>query len=127
MTLLRYVGLTSGLVAATITPVLMLAPLDAADRRAVVVGVGMAVLNTIAAYATALWSLSCSPRAFLGAILGGMLGRMTLLLGGVVTAVLAFGVPAGALAASLLSYFTLFLALELAFIHRATRRVRVAS
>jgi hypothetical protein len=127
MTLLRYVGLTSGLVAATLTPVVLLAPLNGAERHAVVVGAGMAGLNTIAAFAIALRSLSCSPRAFLGAILGGMLGRMALLLGGVVAAVSAFGLPAGALAAALLIYFGAFLALELAFVHRATRGARVAS
>jgi len=127
MTLLRYVGLTVGLVAASLTPLLMLAPLDVGERRAVAVGAGMAALNTIAAYAIALWSLSRSPRAFMGAVLGGTLGRMTLLLGGVVAAVLAFGLPAGALAAALLSYFAAFLALELALIHRATTRAVASS
>jgi hypothetical protein len=127
MTLLRYVGLTAAIVTASLTPVLMFAPLDVAERRAVAVGAAMAALNTIAAYAIALWSLSRSPGTFMGALFGGMLGRMTVLLGGLVVAVLAFGLPAGALAAALLSYFAAFLALELALVHRATRGARVAS
>jgi hypothetical protein len=127
MTLWRYVGLTTGIATASLTPLLVLLPMDVAQRRAVLVGTAMAALNTIAAYAIALWALSHSPRAFMGAILGGTLGRMALLLGGVVVAVLALGLPAAALAAALLSYFATFLALELVVVHRATRRARVAS
>lgn len=127
MTLLRYVGLTAGLAAGTLAPVLLLAPLGAAERRAVAVGSAMAVLNTIAAYAAVLWSLKRPPQVFMGAVLGGTLVRMAALLGAVAAAVLALGLPAGALSAALLTYFAVFLALELAFVHRATRRARVAS
>ena len=122
MTALRYTALTCGLAAASLAPVLFLVPLDAPGRRAIALGTGMATLNTIAAHAIAVWSLPRSTQVFLGAILGGMVGRMAVLLVGLVIGVLALDLPKGPLAVSLLGYFFLFLVLELAFIHRAARR-----
>ena len=61
-----------------------------------------------------------STGGFLGAILGGMLGRMFLMLGAVVVAVVAFDQPRIPLAISLLAYFTVLLVLELSVLHRHT-------
>jgi hypothetical protein len=49
-----------------------------------------------------------------------MLGRMFLMLGAVVVAVLAFGMPRVPLAVSLLAYFTVLLVLELGVLHQHT-------
>jgi putative effector of murein hydrolase LrgA (UPF0299 family) len=54
-----------------------------------------------------------------------MVGRMALMLGAVVAGVLLLGLPKLPLAASLLSYFVLFLVMELAILHRRTTPARL--
>jgi hypothetical protein len=80
----------------------------------------LAALNTVGAYALVLWSSRRSTNVFLGAVLGGMVGRMALLLAAVVLSVLALGLPKLPLALSLLAYFVVFLVIELAVLHRRT-------
>jgi hypothetical protein len=67
-----------------------------------------------------IWSKKRSTTVFMGAVLGGMVGRMALLLLLVTAAILVLGLPKVPLAVSLLSYFVLFLILELAQIQRQT-------
>jgi uncharacterized membrane protein YccF (DUF307 family) len=74
-----------------------------------------------------VWSANRSTNVFMGAVLGGMVGRMGLLLAAVVAAVLLLGLPKVPLALSLLSYFVLFLVFELAMLHRKTSRPVEAS
>jgi hypothetical protein len=57
-----------------------------------------------------------------GALLGGMIGRMALMLAAVVAGVLLLGLPRLPLVIALLSYFTLFLVMELTVQHRHARR-----
>ena len=45
-------------------------------RWAALLGGALAALNTLAAYALVSWSIGRSTNAFLGAVLGGMVGRM---------------------------------------------------
>jgi len=97
---------------------LVLGRLDEAARLAAGYGAALAVLNAVAAYALVRWSDRRSVRAFLGAVLWGMLGRMGLLLGGTVLGVLALGLPQLPLAASLLALFAVYLVLEVAVVHR---------
>ena len=87
-------------------------------RWAALLGGGIATLNTLAAYALVTWSAGRSSTAFFRAILGGMLARMIAMLGVVVAAVLWLGVPRLPLTISLLGYFVVFLALEMAAVHR---------
>jgi hypothetical protein len=94
--------------------------LDRAGRVAAGVGAALAASNALAAYAIVLWSQRRSTNVFLGAVLGGMLGRMLLLLAAVVAGVLGFGLPRLPLAFSLLGYFVVFLVLELAILHKRT-------
>ena len=94
--------------------------LDAASRWAVLYGSGLAVLNTILAHFLVQWSASRSTNVFLGAVLGGMVGRMAVLLLAVVAGIVLFGLPRLPLAVSLLSYFVLFLVMEIAILHRRT-------
>jgi hypothetical protein len=99
----------------------LLRGLEPRARWAAFLGGGLAALNAITAYLLVLWSASRPTGAFLRAILGGMVGRMAFLLAAVVGAVLGLGLPSVPLTVSLLSYFVLFLVLELAVLHmRAT-------
>jgi hypothetical protein len=91
---------------------------DAGTRWAAAFGATLAVANTLAAHALVRWSSQRSTKAFLGAVLGGMVGRMALMLAAVLAAVLWLGLPSLPLAASLLPYFVLFLAMEIAILHR---------
>ena len=124
MSLVRYsllvtvVALSSLLVAW----LLGLRRMDAPGRWAAVYGSGLALVNTILAHFIVLWSDRRSTNVFLGAVLGGMVGRMALLLLAVVAGILLLGLPKIPLALSLLFYFVLFLVLELTILHRRTQR-----
>ena len=122
MSLLRYSTLVLAVAAATFTIAWggVLRRVDSPVRWAVAFGAGLAVVNTVAAHALVLWSSRRSTNAFLGAVLGGMVGRMALMLAAVVGGVLLLGLPKLPLAASLLSYFVLFLFMELSILHRRT-------
>ncbi len=99
---------------------IVLRRLDGAGRWAVLYGSALAVTNTIVAHSIIRWSGRVSTNVFLGAVLGGMVGRMGLLLVAVVVGVLALGLPKVPLAISLLAYFVLFLVIELTILHRHT-------
>jgi len=117
----RYVLLVTALLAATLA--LALPALGSAgSREAVVFGGLLAWANSGLAYFLARWSSSRSQNVFLGAVLGGMVGRMALLLGAVVVGILVFGMPRLPLAIAVLSYFTAFLAIELSLLHRQIGR-----
>lgn len=95
-------------------------------RPAVALGAALAVSNVLLAFALAAWGLKRSPRAFLGAVLGGMMARLGLVLLAVAVAVAAFGVPKVPLTMALLGYFVPFLVFELAVLHRSTPGPAVA-
>lgn len=99
--------------------------LDRAGRQAVLAGGALAGANTLLAFFLVSWSEKRSTNVFLGAVLGGMVGRMAVMLAAVVAAVVGFGLPKVPLAVSLLSYFVLFLVLELAMIQKRTSRPAV--
>jgi len=84
----------------------------------VLTGALLAALNTVCAYFLALWSAGRSNNAFFTAVLGGMLARMTVLLGALLVGVLLVGLPKLPLTFSLLAYFVAFLVLELAVLSR---------
>lgn len=96
--------------------------LDGPGRWATVYGTALALVNTVLAHFIVLWSDRRPTNVFLGAILGGMVGRMALLLLAVVAGVLLLGLPKIPLALSLLSYFVVFLVLEITILHRRTQR-----
>lgn len=95
-------------------------------RPAVALGAALAVSNVLLAFALAAWGLKRSPRAFLGAVLGGMMARLGLVLLAVAVAVAGFGVPKVPLTMTLLGYFVPFLVFELAVLHRSTPGPAVA-
>ena len=126
MSLLRYSILVTGVAAATfaLAWAVALRRVEAPVRGAAAFGAALAVANTVLAHALVLWSSRRSTNAFLGAVLGGMVGRMALMLGAVVAGVLLLGLPKVPLAVSLLSYFVLFLVMELSILHRRTTPAR---
>ena len=102
---------------------LVLRRLDAPGRWAALYGGTLAVANTIVAHSILRWSEKrASTNVFLGAVLGGMVGRMGLLLVAVVAGVVALDLPKVPLAIALLTYFVLFLVMELTILHRNTAR-----
>ncbi|MGE5127496.1 MAG: hypothetical protein ACM3PV_14485 [Betaproteobacteria bacterium] len=122
MSLGRYSILVLGVACATLALAwpLVLRRLDDPARAAVGYGVCVAVLNTIAAHALVRWSAGRSTTAFLRAVLGGMIGRMALMLAAVLAGLLALGLPRLPLAVALLGYFVVFLTIELSVLHRQT-------
>ena len=90
------------------------------SRTAALAGAALAAVNTLAAYGLVLWAAGRSTNAFLGAVLGGMVGRMGVMLAAVVAAVLVLGLPKVPLAVALLAYFVLFLVFELTVLQRRT-------
>ena len=120
MSLTRYGLFVTGVVLATLAG----AWFALGDRLAegafpgVVLGAVMAAVNTLAAYGLVRWAERRSTNAFMGAVLGGMVGRMGVMLAGVLGAILVLGVPKVPLAVSLLSYFAFFLVFEIAILQR---------
>lgn len=122
MSLARYSILVVAVAVGTLVVAwpLVLRALDRAARSAVLFGLAVALANTLAAHALLRWSGGRSTTAFLRAVLGGMLARMALMLAAVLAGLLALGLPRLPLAFSLLSYFALFLTMELTILHRQT-------
>ncbi len=120
MSLGNYSILVLAVVLATLGPLwpLALRRLDAPARWAVAFGGTIAVLNAIAAYALVRWSTSRPTVAFLRAVLGGMVLRIAVMLAALAAGLLLLGLPQLPLAAALLGYFILFLALELLVLQR---------
>lgn len=116
MTLARYAAVVLGAAFASLCAAWPALPAEA--RPAVLTGALLSAVNTICAYFLALWSAGRSNNAFFVAVLGGMLARMTVLLGAVVVGVLVVGLPKLPLTFSLLAYFVAFLVLELAVLAR---------
>lgn len=122
MSLVRYSVLVVGItvVSFSLAWAVALRRVDVASRWAAAFGAVLAVANTVVAHALVLWSSRRSTNAFMGAVLGGMAGRMALMLAAVVAAILWLGLPKLPLTLSLLSYFVLFLVMELTILHRRT-------
>jgi hypothetical protein len=87
---------------------------------AALAGGGLAAVNTLVAYGLVTWSAQRSANVFMRAVLGGMVGRMAVMLAVVVALILGLGLPKVPLAVSLLSYFVFFLVIELTALHKRT-------
>jgi len=122
VTLARYTAVVLGAVGASLCAAWPLLAIE--SRPAVLTGALLAAVNTVCAYFLASWSAGRSNNAFFVAVLGGMLARMTVLLGAVLVGVLVVGVPKLPLTFSLLAYFVAFLVLELAVLSRRPTGVR---
>jgi hypothetical protein len=98
----------------------ILGRVDPRARVAALVGAALAAANTLVAYGIVVWSARRSTNVFLGAVLGGMVGRMGLMLAAVVAAILLLDLPKVPLAIALLGYFVVFLVFELAVLQKRT-------
>lgn len=116
----RYAGIVGAAVAVTLVALVLGlgGRLASGDLTALLVGSGIAAANSIAAYWLAVWSAGRSNMWFFRAILGGMLARMTFMLGAVVVGILLLGLPRLPLVFSLLSYFVALLVFELVVLSR---------
>jgi hypothetical protein len=113
--------LSCGFCAASLSAMLLTNIFKEQDRAAVILGSVVATVNTVLAYWFVLLSSRRSERAFLGLVLGGMIGRMALMLATVFLAIVWLGYPSVPLVVSLLSYFALFLIFELTVLHRRAK------
>ena len=121
MSLRRYTLVVLGLASGSLSVVAAFREsLGPEGLLATMVGAALAAANTLAAYALVIWSSPRSPRVFLGSLLGGMLGRMAVMLVAVAAAILYFRLPQVPLVFSLLAYFVGFLVLELCVLQRRT-------
>jgi hypothetical protein len=119
----RYSVLVFGFSAATLLVLFLTNVVATRDRSAFLFGNGIATINAILAYALVVLSSRRSAKALMICVLGGMLGRMTLMLAAVFLAATWLALAAVPLVLSLLGYFILFLAFELAVLHkRASER-----
>jgi hypothetical protein len=118
----RYSILVLAVAGSTFAALALVIPAGTPARAAVAFGAALATLNTLAAHALVSWSEHRSTKVFMGAVLGGMVGRLALLLAAVVVGILGLGLPRLPLVVSLLAYFALFLAMELAVQHHRARR-----
>jgi hypothetical protein len=119
----KYASIVLGAVALGLGAAYAWAPrVDAAGRWAALFGALVAAANAILAYSLVLWSAGRSTRAFLGAVLGGMVGRQAAMLSAVAAGILLLGLPALPLVTSLLAFFALFLVLELAIVQKRAGR-----
>ena len=80
-------------------------------------GAGVAGVNALASMGLLVWSRGRSHVAFMRALLGGIVGRMGVMLGAVALGLLAFDLSRVPLVIGLLAHFVVFLALELGIVH----------
>ncbi|MBN2369162.1 MAG: hypothetical protein JXO72_01600 [Vicinamibacteria bacterium] len=121
MNFIKYSALSCGFCAASLAVLLLADALNERDRSAVILGGVVATVNAILAYLFVLLASRRSARAFMGFVLGGMIGRMAFMLAAVFLAIVRLGFPRVPLAVSLLSYFTLYLVFELAVLHQRAK------
>lgn len=121
MSLTRYATVVLATVAVLFASAVVLFgnTLDAPARLAVLLAGLLAAANAVSAYFLATWASARQSNAiFMQAVLGGMLGRMMVMLAAVVVALVVFDLPRVPLVASLLTHFVLFLILEVAVLSR---------
>lgn len=121
MSLTRYATVVSAVVLGLFAAAMAVfgGSLDAPARNAVLLGGLLAGANAVTAYFLATLAAGTRSNAvFMQAILGGMLGRMALLLGAVVVALVVLELPRVSFVASLLTHFVVFLILEVAVLSR---------
>ncbi len=88
---------------------------------ALITGTLMSTANVLLGYAAIEYSIGKSYTTFFKVVLGGMVIRMAVLLGGFFICIKVFRLPIIPLSASLLSFYGLYLILEVIFIHLRVR------
>lgn len=119
MSFLGYATIVTATVLVSCTGVFLAqGSLPAGALAAFAFGAVVAGLNAVASMGLLLWSRGRSHVAFMRALLGGMVGRMAVMLGAVAVGLLALDLVPMPLVIGLLSHFVLFLVLELGVVHR---------
>ena len=92
MTVARYTLMTAAIAIGSMALLwpLLARSIGPSARQAALLGAALALANTVAAYALVRWSAGRPVNTFMGAVLGGMIGRMAALLGAVSRALPAF-------------------------------------
>jgi hypothetical protein len=96
---------------------LLMGPLSTRGALAALFGAGVAAVNALLAHAVMRWSDHRPTGDFVKLLLGGMAGRMALVLGAVALGVTALDLPRLSLLLSLLIHFGLFLGAEMVALH----------
>ena len=92
---------------------------------AAAVGALLSTVNVLAGYLTIEYSFGKSYTTFLKAVLVGMGVRMGLMLGALLFSITVIGLDAIALTVSLLSFYVIFLAMEIFFLQKkATAEIK---
>lgn len=112
MTLARYISVVTVAVMPVAGTALILGGEYPRAVASAAFGTAVAYINAVAAYAIMVWARQRPVNVFLGAILGGTLGRMVAMLAGLILGVRALSLAALPLAGALIVYFALFLVLE---------------
>jgi hypothetical protein len=119
VTLTRYATFVTGAVAIPLAVLgVTWGSTDPHAMRSVAFGGAVAAVNAIAAYATVLWSRERSTNVFLGAVLGGTLGRMAAMLAAAAVGLGLLDLRRVPMVAALLSYYVLFLIFEMKLLAR---------
>jgi hypothetical protein len=126
VSILRYSLVVCAVSVVTIAGLFAILSLERMARLAVAAGALIAAVNAVVAHGLAVSSLRRSTSFFLGAILGGMVGRMAFMLAAAVVATAWAGLPATPFVISLLAYFSVFLVAELVVLHRMTTSRRTS-
>ena len=122
MTLARYALIVAAILAVTLIGGGLLAGgrLSASAAEAAVFGATVAAANAILAHLLVLRTAGRPASVFLKLVIGGMAGRIALVLGSVSIAVAVLNLPGLPLVLSLLGHFAVFLGLEIVALHSMT-------
>ena len=127
MTLGRHASIVGAVLAVTLIGGGLLAGgrLSASAAEAAVFGATVAAANAILAHLLVLRTAGRPPSMFLKLVIGGMAGRIALVLGAVSIAVAVLNLPGLPLVLSLLGHFAVFLGLEIVALHSMAPAVRL--
>jgi len=119
VTLGRHASIVGAVLAVTLIGGGLLAGgrLSASAAEAAVFGATVAAANAILAHLLVLRTAGRPPSVFLKLVIGGMAGRIALVLGAVSIAVAVLNLPGLPLVLSLLGHFAVFLGLEIVALH----------
>jgi hypothetical protein len=85
---------------------------------AVVAGALLSTINVLLGFLAIEYSFEKSYTAFMKAVLGGMVARMTIMLGAMVALILLFHVDAVALTVSMLGFYLIYLVMEVQYVQK---------
>jgi hypothetical protein len=124
VTLRKHTLVVLAVVASSQAVVALAGWLDRPGRAAAAYGAAVAAVNAILSHTLMVLSEGRSTRAFLKLVLGGMAGRLALVIAAVLLGILALGLPRLPLLVSLLGHFVAFLVLEMVVLHGASSAAR---